>query len=81
MSQGQETTIKAVPKQILSHITNSDINYSSNTRSNKNCLILILVSLLFLGVKFLNVGIILLKNKLSALSSDSPRNSFDISAQ
>ena len=33
-----------------------------------------------LGVKFLNVGIILLQNKVSASSSDSPRNFFDISS-
>ena len=37
VSQGQETTIKTVPEQILSHLTNSDINYSSDSRSNKNC--------------------------------------------
>ena len=35
---------------------------------------------MFLGVKFLNVGIILLQNKISASSSDSPRNSFNISS-
>ena len=38
-----------------------------------------MASLLFLGVKLLNVGIILLQNKVSASSSDSPGNSFDIS--
>ena len=35
---------------------------------------------MFLGVKFLNVGIILLQNKVSTSSSDSPSNSFDISS-
>ena len=69
-----------MPEQILSHITNRDINYFSNSSSNKNCWILILASLLFLGVRFLKVGIILLQNKVSASSSNSPRNSFDISS-
>ena len=39
-----------------------------------------MASLLFLGVRFLKVGIILLQNKVSASSSDSPCNSFDISS-
>ena len=39
-----------------------------------------MASLLFLGVRFLKVGIILLQNKESASSSDSPCNSFDISS-